>query len=150
MEFLIVYKDLVSQIFTFACKLFYLFRSIIIPVWIFTAAHIFFIFFTQWQRDCLLHGFICSSTTDVWLKSLSFNTFFMIFLNSLFLNPKLIFVIIIETIFRRLRIESFDWKYLISLIFDSNKKGWKIEIWDDLWHSFIGTIEIVPHAINFS
>lgn len=73
----------------------------------------------------------------------------MILLNTFLLYPELIFIIKLESILWALRIFSLDRKNLISLTLNSYQEGRKIKIRNYLWHSFVCTVQVIPHSINF-
>ena len=122
MKFLVVYWHFISKKVSLSWKLLYLFLfcTIVIPIWVLPATHVFFIFFAQRQSYCFFHGFVCPSSTDIRFETLTFDAFFMIFLYSFLLNPKLVLIVKFKAVLRWLRIVSFNWKYLVALALDSD------------------------------
>lgn len=102
MEFLVAHEDLVGQQTALPCKLldFLLLGLITGPVRVLSAAHVLLVLLAQRLCDGPLHGLVCAGSTDVGLEVLALDAFLVVLEYPLLFNPKLVLIIILETVLR--------------------------------------------------
>ncbi len=134
-KFIIIDKEFVWQRSWIARKCFNFFFLALrfIPVIIFTARDLLFKLITQWCSYCPFHLFIFPSPTNVRFVTLSLDSLFMVFQNSVGTVPLLILIVLLKKIFAWFREGSLNRKYLITCLLYWLQEGWKVKIRYYLW-----------------